>query len=56
MQETLEEIGISNGRVLVAHGSSPDQGDFQDALTDFHRYNYFHNGAKICFHQHGKNV
>lgn len=49
VQETLEEIGISNGRVLVAHGSSPDQGDFQDALTDFHRYNYFHNGAKICF-------
>ena len=49
MLEPLEEIGISNGRVLVAHGSSPDQGDFQDALTDFHRYNYFHNGAKICF-------
>lgn len=49
VQGTLEEIGISNGRVLVAHGSSPNQGDFQDALTDFHRYNYFHNGAKICF-------
>ena len=49
VQETLEEIGISNGRVLVAHGSSPDQGDFQDALTDFHRYNYYHNGAKVCF-------
>ncbi len=49
VQETLEEIGISNGHIPVAHGSSPDQGDFQDALTDFHRYNYFHNGAKICF-------
>ena len=30
VQETLEEIGISNGRVLVAHGSSPDQDDFQE--------------------------
>lgn len=47
--KTLEEIGISNGRVLVAHGSSPDQDDFQNALTDFHRYNYYHNGAKVCF-------
>jgi len=49
IQKTLEKIGISNARVLVAHGFSPDQDDFQNALTDFHRYNYYHNGAKICF-------
>ncbi|WP_461883710.1 hypothetical protein [Fusicatenibacter sp.] len=49
IQETMAEAGILHGRVLIAHGSSPDQDDFQDSITKFHRYNYYHEGAKICF-------
>ena len=49
VKETLEEAGIRNARILVAHGSSPDQSDFQESLTSFHRYNYYHEGAKVCF-------
>lgn len=49
VQETLSEIGMKDTRLLVAHGSSPDQEDFQDAITRYHHYNYEHDGAKVCF-------
>ena len=54
VQETLEEIGISNGRVLVAHGSSPDQGDFQDALTDFLCFRGCNSGTGLSSSVSGK--
>ena len=49
VRETLEEIGMRDVRILTAHGSSPDQNDYQNSLAKFHRYNYSHEGAKICF-------
>lgn len=49
VRETFEEIGIQNPHILIAHGSSPDQNDYQDTITNFHRYNYYHDGAKVCF-------
>lgn len=46
VQETLEEIGISNGRVLVAHGSSPIRAIFRMPSRIFTVTTIFTTGQK----------
>lgn len=47
--DTLEEAGITGGKVLKAYTSSPDERDFEANILRLHRFHYYEQGAKMIF-------